>query len=203
MNYKTDFGIWSGIFAVPSSVVDEHLRLAGAAQLKALLYCLRHSQKSVSDEELSGALGISKADAADAVQYWVHAGVLSRGDDKTALQAVRTGAGIIPSDSAENNMIVGSEDMRRVSAAAEGAERALSAAQKHIPAPNVRPTGPEVNRRATEDPEVSYLLQEAQLRLSRMISPGESSTLVYLHDYYGLPSEVILLAMELAAKRGR
>lgn len=34
MNYKMNLGAWNSIFAVPCSVVDEHIKLAGAAQLK-------------------------------------------------------------------------------------------------------------------------------------------------------------------------
>ncbi len=73
------------MFAVPSSVVDEHIKLSGAASLKVLLYILRHSGDEIGDEELAKALSLSKEDTADALGYWITCGVLARrGDTLTA-----------------------------------------------------------------------------------------------------------------------
>ena len=38
-------GVWSSVFAVPSDVVDKYIKLAGAAQLKVLLWILRNNCK--------------------------------------------------------------------------------------------------------------------------------------------------------------
>ena len=43
MSYSINLGSWQSIFAVPSDVVDKHLKLAGGAQLKVLLWVLRHA----------------------------------------------------------------------------------------------------------------------------------------------------------------
>ena len=43
MSYTIDLGQWNSIFAVPASVVDNHIKLATEAQLKVLLYILRNS----------------------------------------------------------------------------------------------------------------------------------------------------------------
>ena len=37
MEYKLNLGSWNSVFAVPSDIVDKHLKLAGAVQLKVLL----------------------------------------------------------------------------------------------------------------------------------------------------------------------
>ena len=38
MEYSVNFGIWNGVFAVPNVIVDEHIKLAGATQLKVILW---------------------------------------------------------------------------------------------------------------------------------------------------------------------
>ena len=55
LSYKIDLGAWNGIFAVPCEIVDRQLRMAGEPQLKALLYILRHSGRSVELSELAAA----------------------------------------------------------------------------------------------------------------------------------------------------
>lgn len=77
MNYKMNLG-WHGIafFAVPCSVVDEHIKLAGAAQLKVLLWFLRHAGENFCDEDMASALSMSPADARDSMQYWIATGII-------------------------------------------------------------------------------------------------------------------------------
>ena len=43
MSYKIDLGAWGSIFAVPTALVDSHIKLASGAQLKVLLYILRNN----------------------------------------------------------------------------------------------------------------------------------------------------------------
>ena len=77
MNYKMNLGAWNSIFAVPCSVVDEHIKLAGAAQLKVLLWFLRHAGENFCDEDMASALSMSPADARDSMQYWIATGIIT------------------------------------------------------------------------------------------------------------------------------
>lgn len=75
----TEFG-WNAsllrrVFVVPEDVADKHLRLAGAVQLKVLLWLSRHDG-AYDESALSEAIGVSAADCRDAVRYWMEAGVL-------------------------------------------------------------------------------------------------------------------------------
>lgn len=77
-------------FSVPAVVTDKHLKLAGSAQLKVLLWLLRHMGDDHSMSSLCAALRMSQADAADAMQYWVEAGVvLIEGEQVTAVEIGR------------------------------------------------------------------------------------------------------------------
>ena len=56
MEYKLDLGAWNSVFAVPCNIVDEHLRLAGAAQLKVILWVLRHAGEAFSVEDIASII---------------------------------------------------------------------------------------------------------------------------------------------------
>ena len=81
MEFSINMGQWNAVFAVPAAVVDEHMKLAGAAQLKVLLYLLRHTGQPVTLEQLSFAVGQKPSDTQDAVDYWVNCGVFSQSGD--------------------------------------------------------------------------------------------------------------------------
>ena len=57
ISYTVSMGIWDSVFAVPSDVVDRHMKLAGAAQLKTLLYLLRHGGEPITLDALAFAIG--------------------------------------------------------------------------------------------------------------------------------------------------
>ena len=77
MNYYINPLAFTGIFAVPNSVVDDNIRLASALQLKTLLYMLRHSSEGrISTEELSKAIGYGEEDISDALIFWEERGLV-------------------------------------------------------------------------------------------------------------------------------
>ena len=71
MSFSIDLGAWNNVFAVPCCVVDKHIKLAGSAQLKVLLFLLRHAGENISIDYISASLSMSCADIKDAMQYWV------------------------------------------------------------------------------------------------------------------------------------
>ena len=191
MKYRIDFGRWNSVFAVPSAVVDKHLKLAGGAQLKALLYFLRHADKDISIEDLQGVLGLQKDDALDAVNYWINAGLFNSLDEVLASEKASLEKPAEPAKKAE------SVEVKTPAAAKSG-----GGGRPALLLP-VKPTTKEVSRRAYESQEISFLLQEAQTRFGRPISPSEASAFVYIHDYLGLDHYVIFMLMEYSKKRGR
>ncbi len=71
-------------FTVPGAVVDEHLKLASATQLKVLLYVLRNMSNIPENSVISGALNLPESEVEDAMQYWVRLGIL--GSDKAEIR---------------------------------------------------------------------------------------------------------------------
>ena len=78
MEYCLNLGAWNGVFAVPCAVVDQHIKLAGAAQLKVLLWVLRHAGQPFETGNIAQDLGMHPADVNDSMQYWLETGLLLR-----------------------------------------------------------------------------------------------------------------------------
>lgn len=181
MNYTVNFGNWDSVFAMPSVIVDQHIKLAGAVQLKVMLWVLRHGGKPFNAEEVSTALNLSKGDVNDAMQYWIAAGLINQPDGSGATaQPVKTTS----------------------SSAAEFFEPIDTPAPPAPPAPlpkkvqrAPKPTGLVLSERINESEEISYLMQEAQNILGKTLSPALSSTLLAAHDDYGLPVEVLIMLL--------
>ena len=51
MNLSVNCGVWNSIFAIPCDVVDKHIKLAGSAQLKVLLFILRYAGQNISTDK--------------------------------------------------------------------------------------------------------------------------------------------------------
>ncbi len=169
MKFSVDFGVWNAVFAVPSQVVDKHLKLAGGVHLKVLLWLLRHSGDDCTPEAMSQALGIAPADIKDAMQYWVAAGILTN-----STPPLHTAQNTEPPTPAEP-------------------EKPPLPPEK--PLRIKRPDGLCIAERITECPEIGFLMQEAQQILGRTLSPALSSVLLMAHDDYGLPVEVIIMLL--------
>lgn len=69
---------------------------------------------------------------------------------------------------------------------------------KKVVARDERPTHFEAMRRGAEDPKITFLLQEAQLKLGRNIKGSIESSLVWIYDDLRLDVSVILYIIELA-----
>ncbi len=75
--------------------------------------------------------------------------------------------------------------------------------RRAVQAQTVKPTRAEVARRGLENPEIAFLLQEAQLKFGRGLRQNESSTLVWLYDDEGMDIALILMLLEFADGQGR
>ena len=174
--YQVNPAAYGGVTVLPSEIVEKHLKLAGLAQLKVILCAFASAGKPITAEEAAETAGIAPEDAADALDYWKDKGLLlERGEP----------APLAPEEAARPE-------------AAEAAPAKVFA--------QVKPTRlrrDEIARRTVESPEVGFLFTEAQARLGRTIGDGDQSSLLLLHDYYGLPVEVILAICEYAKTHGK
>ena len=77
MNFKVCKDFKTVPFSVPSAIVDSHLKLAGALQLRVILYCLRHTYDAEINPALMAELfSVSEEDINDALMFWAELGFI-------------------------------------------------------------------------------------------------------------------------------
>lgn len=188
MNYKTNPLAFTGIFAVPDVVVDENLRLASAVHFRTLLYMLRHGAKnSISVSEIAKATGNDEDDISDALIFWEERGLIIK-DGSTPKPPVTA-----ESFSAE---VPAKPTSEPVSTTAKSTKKV-----EEIPV--VKPNHEQVAARLQESEQLRLLFTEAQNILGKTIGYDGQSTLIMMHDSYGLPVEVILMAIEYNKAKGK
>lgn len=171
---------WNNSFAVPSEVVDKHIRLAGSVQLKVLLWMMRHSADEKSMDEMSKDLGVSVADCSDALTFWSEMGVLiSEDKDFVPEKAVEKVATPV--------VQIKKQEEKKILPEIEA----------------IKPTAQQIAARGDESEEVRFLFNEAQLRLGKTIGHDGQAVLLMMHDAYGLPVEVIVTIIEYCVSVGK
>ena len=189
MSYKVNPSAWGAAFPVPSQVVDKHIRMAGATQLKALLWLLRHASEDIDLDQLSSAIGQKRADTVDAMHYWVENGILQADDNSidTVKKEANKESSALPTQVTFANLNELAEENQT-----EQPKKTFAAL------PVAKPNYEQILARAKESPEISFLFNEAQLKLGRTIGYEGQCAMLMIHDQYGLPVEVILMILEYA-----
>lgn len=74
--------LWSA-FPVPSAVVDKHIKMAGALQLRVLLCVFRNPAEEINAEKIAKTLSAPVSEVADALVFWAECGVLATEEGET------------------------------------------------------------------------------------------------------------------------
>ena len=175
MKYIIDAGIWRQAFAVPGCVVEKYIKLASGSALKVLLFMLYNNDQEYSSEELAAALNIPNEAAEDAFCFWEQVNVLHK--EGTAPPAH------IPAPEKPVPAEVPPERPR----AETGKVRQRSTAAL---------TPREIAERAESSHEVAFLFSSAEGSLKHLLTHTEQRSLLWIHDYLGLPADVILMLLE-------
>ncbi len=182
MSYKINLGAWGSVFAVPSALVDSHLKIATESQLKVLLYILRNSDADNSVDSISKAVSVHPDEVKNAVGFWVERGlVASTSDSLTFTQDINS------EEKAIESVKVDEEPTKK--------PRQLSRPQK--------PDHSFVAKRLYESKELSEFMDEVQLALANPISDADTATLIMLHDTDGLPCDVLMLLINYCVSIGK
>lgn len=76
MGYYLNPAEMMSMFAVPQSLVDKHLYLASAEQLKVLLWCLKNLDKQFDINAVCDGLKLDEYTVRDALDHWCERGML-------------------------------------------------------------------------------------------------------------------------------
>ncbi len=194
MKYRINLGAWNSVFAVPCSVVDDHIKLAGAAQLKALLWMLRHAGDGFTDEDMARALAMSRADARDSMQYWIETGII----------AVDNG-GIVPAapDAAAPAVFAGVNVEREAESPAAVTDAPAPKPEHRLLSRPQKPDLEHLAERMSSDESIAFLMREADGILGRITSNSDKCTLLMINEYDGLPVEVIIMLLQYLQDIGK
>ncbi len=203
MSYILNLGCWQSVFAVPSELVDKHLRLANAAHIKVILYLLRHGGEKIDTETLSNAVGMSCGDIEDALAYWQTCGILAVVDDTLS-----------PPEYNENAVSEKETDAQPAPAPAPvqlpAAEAALPEGTESTPpaktpkrAERVRYSYSECCEYINSSAEIRQMLPILEGLLQKQLNHTEISVFVTLVHWYGLPVACVAMLVEYCQGIGK
>ncbi|MBQ4153213.1 MAG: DnaD domain protein [Oscillospiraceae bacterium] len=82
MDINLNLGEWNTVFAIPTSVVDKHLKTASSVYLKVLLTVLRNSGTRLNTAQVAQLLSVTEDEVTEALRYWEQSGILSFGTNE-------------------------------------------------------------------------------------------------------------------------
>ena len=220
---------FAGVFAVPSALADTALKTVSGSFLKVILCIFRRCYEPITPEEISKHTGVPVGEVGDALIYWTQKGLLS---EKAPVEEASNAVSNVTSDenptgdtdenqnkSAADDISFTEENAENIpektggasvsvntGVSADGSEGTAAKADtkpRKTTAMPGRLSYEIICKRINESENVRTLFSQAQTRLGRTIGTGDQSSLLLLHDYFGLPVEVILALCEYASVSGK
>ena len=176
MPYIFNSAVLGSMFAVPSQVVDNYIKLASASQLKTLLWICRHMSDPIDPSAISAAIGYSQADVEDALTVIAGWGILIS-DDQPAVPAPA------PAEKAAPQETEAPKQLGEIAAS--------------------KPTSEQISARCKENPEILNMFSDIEKMLGKTLGYDSRSILLMMHDHYGLPIEVIYMLVDYCKSVGK
>ncbi len=173
MEYQVNFGCWGNVFAVPSAVVDHFIRLASETQLKVLLYLLRNQGASAA--KIAEYFHISEEAADESVQFWIQANILQSAD---------------ASDTQKSFDFMTALAAEEVGTVKETEKPKVQRGSKEI---KLDPS--EIAHSLEQSQELKDLFLCTEKLFGRMLNHMEQRSLLWIHSYLGMRSEVLLMLL--------
>lgn len=194
MSYHINFGPWGGIFAVPTTVTDQHLKLCSEKQLKVLLLALRDAPRPVDIPYIAKRLGLENAQVYDCLDYWREAGLFTQRETTLSAICLQNPTTNPASASVKAPAFPPISDSVTVTSTGQRITTVHSRAKL---------TPSQINEISRQDKSIPLLLEELQQRLARPLSPAETETIVYLYSYLELTPDYLLMAAEYCKSIGK
>lgn len=175
-----------GAVAVPTELIDKHLKLAPSASFKVLLFILRNPDSTANAEQISMCTGLSAGDVADCLDFWAQNDVIEITGEKVPEAAIRISKG--------------NAKAQAPVATAEDTKEAKPITVRSLPVK--KPTQREIAKRLSEEPELSLIYTEAQGILGTF-GYDTQALILMIYDYYGFPPEVIITLLQHQKNEGK
>ena len=167
----------NGAVAVPTDIIDKHLKLAPAASFKVLLFILRNPDGVLNSEQISACTGLSVGDVEDCLSYWEGYGVIAVDNIIDEALAKR----------AEGNA--------KCLCTPEEAPEVTKTKKAVRSLPLKKPTQRDIALRLSQEPELSVIYNEAQSILGTF-GYDTQALILMIYDFYGFPPEVIITLIQ-------
>lgn len=181
--FRVNPAAYEGVIVLPAQVGALYLKKTSAPLLKVLICLYAEPGVPADAAAVAEKTGLSPEEAEDALLYWTGKGLLL--DENSVVSAARTDP---PADGQADAPAADTPEKRKKQTA------------------DLKPTKPTyavICKRTEESEAVRELFREAQLKLGRTIGLADQGSLLLLHDYYGLPVEIILTLCEYARTHGK
>ncbi len=179
----------NGATAVPTDIIDRHLKLAPAASFKVLLFILRNPDGSVDAQQISCCTGLSVNETIDCLSYWESYGVIETDGeiDQACADRAKGNAKCIctPQEETPSAPVATEKQVRPV--------RTL---------PLKKPTQRDIAMRLSQEPELELIYTEAQEILGTF-GYDTQAIILMIYDHYGFPPEVIITLLQHQKCRGK
>ena len=173
----------NGAVAVPTEIIDKHLKLAPAASLKVLLFILRNPQGTADAKQISMCTGLSEEDVKNCLEFWEYNSVIEITQEKVT----------------EENYSISVGNAKAVSEPEEKKEERTVTVKK---LPVKKPTQREIAERLMVEPELEIIYKEAQNILGTF-GYDTQALLLMIYDFYGFPPEVIITLLQHQKNEGK
>ncbi len=181
MSYKINMAHFAGIFPMPNSIVDKHIRFASEMSIKTLLIIMRNSENPPSPQIITQILGVDTvAEIEEAILYWSDLGVL--------VSEVSTSPEDITPVPAHTPLPI---------AKTTTAKTIVKATEKN------QMERQEVLDYISSHQEVNNLIHEIQAITGKNLTSTDLRVIVSLHSHYGLSSEYIIMAVIYCKQRDK
>lgn len=168
----------NGAVAVPTDIIDKHLKLAPVASFKVLLFILRNPDGAESAEQIAACTGLPESEVGDCLMYWQSYGVIR----------IDTARNSEKSKEAVANAKSPCEEVGEINS-----PKPAPASVKTLPVK--KPTPREIAMRLKEEPELTIVYNEAQTILGTF-GYDTQALILMIYDYYGFPPEVIITLLQ-------
>lgn len=174
----------NGAVAVPTDLIDKHLKLAPAASFKVLLFILRNPEGTADANQISICTGLSEDDVKSCLEFWESNSVIEITDEKVT----------------EENYVSSIGNAKVASATQEEKKAERKITVKKLPVK--KPTQREIATRLVAEPELEIIYNEAQSILGTF-GYDTQALLLMIYDFYGFPPEVIITLLQHQKNEGK
>lgn len=180
--YTINPNLFGSCFVVPTVITDQHIKLAGAIQIKILLLLCRNISNEIDIDSIASQLGIQAELAADALQYWIDAGVVKMTTDEASEPvSAQSGFDAMGERASSGTIDTSFEEKKRLS-----------------PLPIIKPTQSTIASRCSESLELTHFFNEVQRIFGSTLGYNTQASLLMMIDDFGLDCNILLMICEYA-----